>query len=174
MKKFILTGAIFLSLCISSCTKDLSIVNQSFINGYFEYSYVNSACRDHKSGWIIDKSGNVKAYSYPSEWNLPDSFGYISQNKMNENLSLCKLILANVPIDTLSYYHSISRLIIADKFSEEVSNGYDAGSHSLYFYSFESISGKYKVMLLSQDGDWATYNLDNNAIKVTKWLKSIK
>jgi len=174
MKKFILTGAIFLSICISSCTKDLPIVNQSFINGYFEYSYVNSACGYHKSGWIIDKSGNVKAYSNPPEWNLPDSSGYMSQNKMNENLSLCNLTFANVAIDTLSYYHSISRLILSNKFSEKAPNGYDAGSRSLYFYSYGRFSGKYKAILLSQDGDWATYNLDSNAIKVTNWLKKIR
>lgn len=178
MRKFILTGIALLSLCITSCTKDLPIeVNPettSDINGYFGYSFGNYAWEHQRDGWIIDKSGNIKGYLNPEKWNQPDSNGYITQEKIDENLSFCNISKGNVSIDLLSYYYDISVAIKADRFSDPISKGCDMGSVKFYYYAFESISGKYKAILLCEDGDWATYNKDNNAIKVTNWLKSIQ
>ena len=191
MKKFILTGMVLLSFCITSCTKDLSIGvntdttespdvtlespnNQSLNNGYFVYSFENYAWGHQQEGWIIDKSGIIKAYINPDKYNQPDSNGYITQEKINENLSICNISKGHFSKELLSYYYNISAAIKADRFSDRVSQGYDVGSMKYYYYAFESVSGKYKAILLCEEGDWATYNKDNNAIKVTSWLKSIQ
>ncbi|MBP1631264.1 MAG: hypothetical protein H6Q15_2157 [Bacteroidetes bacterium] len=191
MKKFILTGMVLLSFCITSCTKDLSIggnsdttessdstsespSNQQISGGYFVYSYENYAWGHQREGWIIDKSGIVKAYLNPDRYNLPDSNGYITQEKINENLSICNISIGHISQELLSYYNNISFAIKSDIFSDRISHGGDVGSIKYYYYAFESISGKYKAKLLCEDGDWATYNKDNNAIKVTNWLKSIQ
>jgi hypothetical protein len=173
MREFILFGLCAIGICFSSCEKESKIDN-SVVHGYFQYSYVNHAWGKTHSGWIIDKYGNVKSYNNPQKWNEPDSLGYITEEQLIDNLSYCNLNINTISSSNLTKYNSLVESASKGKLSNAKPGGNDMGIMSYYCYWYDTAKGKYKQILLSQDGDWSLTNSDYNAIKIDTWMKTIK
>ena len=169
MKKFILIGLALLSLCFCSCKKE-----KDTIIYLYRYSYINfSGLPDH-SGWIIDQTGNVKSYNNPEKWNFADTSGYISKQQLSDNISACLTVLSSVSTIELAKYDALIEAASKGELTTPDCPGADRGSYTYQCYWYDKTKGKYKEVLLSNDGDCSYHNTDKSAIEIDSWLKTIK
>jgi hypothetical protein len=173
MRNFIVLGLLIISLSCVSCKKDNTTTATSTIHGYFQYSYINHSWGDENYGWIIDKSGNVKSYNNPKNWNTPDSLGYIGEQQLEDNISYCNSIVNTVTNNDLANYNLLVDAASRGKLITRRQEVYDMGAMTYYCYWYDTVKGKYKQILLSQTGYLIIINTDYNAMMINIWLKTI-
>ena len=86
-----------MNISLSACQEDLKSdyeapVDQAVL---FEYRYVNFAWGYAENGWLIDSEGNMRSFSLPENFRLPDSTGYISQEDLDAFVDAMSTVLVN-------------------------------------------------------------------------------
>jgi hypothetical protein len=172
MKKFgkQLLFIVLITLC--SCVDNIDFSKQRIL---FSVQYVNYAWSYTNNGFMVDSAGNVCSYnlSENSKWNNADSLNFISEEDMNENLSLCTRLSEGITKDTLQYY--INKINAARKGKLIESDVYmaDAGIKQYWAYVYDADTKKYKQILLNQWGDVQITNSAYEASEITQWLNRI-
>lgn len=118
--------------------------------------YINMAWTYQSSGYIIDSAGNVRTYNLSktsTQWNFPDSTGYISKLKLDENISRCKLIATKIDNDTLEYYSTKIEQASRGNTSEPSMTMADFGEKMYLAYIYDSQKKRYKAITLKIWGD---------------------
>ncbi len=160
-------------LSIVGCEKEYLPSNVK--HSFFQCSFINYAWIYTNSGWVIDQDGNLRFYENPQHWNFPDNEGYITEEKLLENLNSCNNSnISVVSPENLAKYNSMVSGASKGSMSKPESRGADMGAISYCCYWFDELKGKYKYVLLSQTGDVYTYNTSKSSKRLDQWLKSIQ
>lgn len=142
---------------------------------YFEVTYKNKAWGNRHEGFIVDKSGEVKAYKNPENWNeAHDNKGILTATQMKENID--KTVVTKVKVDAVKLKAFTDKIpnITATDFTKRIAIGNDLGQTIYYAYTYDSSTNTYLPILLSETGDWKSENKDIRAIEITKWLTDIQ
>jgi len=145
----------------------------------FKVEYVNAFLVPRRSALFIDKNGNIKTYSYvdysnqnTEGWNFPDREGFISEEKMNENLEKTELSDKKIDLETLQKYATKILYVKYDDYTER-HEGYDMGIGTNSCYLFDEDTKMYREIILSQYGSWTKTNNHSVAKEIDSWLKTI-
>ena len=117
VRKVILISLLSIIL-FASCEKDCPPGHSSEEPVYFQYEAKNYAWGIFHSGWYIDQDGKFNYYNLPSEWNEPDSLGYISKEELLENLEKADTVIYQVSEQELDNQVSLIDYVDDDSFSE--------------------------------------------------------
>ncbi len=126
----------------------------------FQSGYYNFAWGKQCHGWIIDNSGNVISFD-----KCEDVEGNFNNLKDNVILTIDKQELCNK--------YKLLESAAKGKLSEERFAGADMGQFTFEGYYENEKTGEVKTVLLNNQGDVQEYNLDPDAIELTKWLEEI-
>ena len=170
--KMHITGLLCL-LFLAGCEKtsnDLSDIDQLVL---FQVDYINHAWGYRHSGFFVDSTGMVKSYDLPGSWNSPDSYGFIPESELHENLD--KAIKGECSVDKDEILTNLNLLYKAQKgtITDPVNVAADAGTTSYYGYIYDPSGDRYKQILLRQNGDFEVKNTSREALKIYKWLEQI-
>jgi hypothetical protein len=164
-----------LPLILPGCHKPTLDLEQGKTMVLFQEAFVNAAWGYHHNGWIIDTSGNVKAFKQPAAWNFPDSSGYLTNLQMEQNLDMLlpKVLLKIEKKDMQTNY---GKAFIAEKgvISTPKNQMFDAGVTIYSVIIYHPQTKKWKETLLFQRGDWETKNESSEANELYNWLLSIQ
>ena len=157
---------LFLILLLTGC----EMTNDLHPTTIFEVQYINYAWGYQHSGLIIDASGNVREFNLPSEWNYPDTAGFISKAAMEENMAQLGEKTCTVSKVELGKYSD--RLIHAQagKLTTPKHQMCDFGSLSYSGYIYEPGNHRYRYVLIRQTGDFYVENLSRDASEIYDWL----
>lgn len=162
-----------LLMALISCKTETPSIAQKIL---FEQHYVNYAWLYQNNGYLVDSSGNVRAFDLSRDtikWNEADKDGYISASKMNENLALCKSVVGKVDQDTLTHY---SAKIWNASFGEITKSDIymaDAGSIVYSAFIYEAKTNRYKKIMLKTWGDFMFDNVAPEAKSIYEWMQRI-
>ena len=166
---------IVLSGSIMSCKNNqddlpLSISDQKIL---FQYEYINCAWGFQHNGWIIDSSGTVYTYNKPYNWIFPNSSDMISSNEVENNLILTDTISFQIDREVLiSKFHLLKKAAMGQT-SKPINKGNDMGAYCSFGYTYNSVDGNYKQVLLKQTGDFLIDNSAKEAKELHEWMVSI-
>jgi len=171
-KTHILIFIIFVFTSLISCSDD-DIQKSDGQEIFFEVTYVNHAWVDQFKGFVIDKEGKIRTYENPVKWNSTDGKTGITLSQIQENISQTKLSSTSISTADLQNYIAKISSISGSEFTKPVSGGADRGITSFYAYRYDQDKQIYMPVLLSQTGDFETYNKDKSAIDISTWLTEI-
>jgi hypothetical protein len=171
MKNFKALVILVFGLSLVSCEKEYYTIVP--YPSYFQCSNTFSAFINTHTGWMIDDKGNIKSYENPVNWNFANSDGYIEEAQILENLSKCYQSPTYITNSDLIKYSSMVESAAKGRLSTPVSERMDAGVTAYYCYWYDESKGMYKEVLLSQTGDWSSYNTSKKAKILDSWLRSI-
>jgi len=158
---------------LMSCSDDTPNFKQQVL---FEKHYSNWAWGYQENGYLIDSLGNVKSFDLTKEtskWNYADSLGYISKEKMDKNLQLCRTIIKQINRDSLTYFtHKIPGAAIG-KLSEPEAQMADFGEIRYYAYIFDKKTNRYKQVMIKTYGDFMIENNAAEANEIYQWMSKI-
>jgi|GEM_PF-209761 len=163
----------FICIVFMSCKTETPLIQQKIV---FEQHYVNSAWGYQNKGYLIDSSGYVRTFDLSKDsikWNEPDKDGFISTEKMNENLAHCKSIAGLINKDSLSYYAGKIWAASQGKISEPVNQMADAGSIVYSAFIFDKETKRYKKVMLKTWGDRMIDNNAPEAVSIYKWMEKL-
>ena len=156
-----------------SCKEEIPVLNQKI---YFEKHYVNMAWIPQSSGFLIDSTGNVRAFKWVEVshvWYDPDSTGTISNANMDKNISYCQTISTHINPDTLKVFIDKIYQASKGKISEPKLVMADAGTTTYSAFIFDKKTNRYKQVLLKTDGDISTTNSSPESEQIYRWLRRI-
>lgn len=168
MKKTIILFILFFS--VTGCYKEN--FNKT-PNGYYTLEQTNYAWGYHKSGWMIDMQGNIMSFNLPSKWNYTDTSGFITENKLIENISNCENKIGEISKNELYRFSFLINKAIEGNMTEKINVGNDAGQYQYSCYKFDANSGLYKKVILSVEGDFRYHNENFEAIEISEWMKKL-
>jgi hypothetical protein len=162
-----------LFLVLTSCNSELPNFKQKVL---FELHYSNWAWGYQNRGFLIDSLGYVRAFDLSkktSEWNSPDSTGYITKDKMDGNLEFCDSVICQLNADTLSHY--IGKIWGASKgtISKPEMQMADFGELVYSAYIYDDKTNRYKVVMIKTYGDWMSNNSSTEAEEIYAWMNRI-
>lgn len=136
---------------------------------YFHYSYTNYAMGKQHQGWIIDNEGNVRTYTMPEKWNLPDN-NHITTEQMQENLNLANSVAFKINMETLNKYIELMKDASYSPITDPKSARFDAGEVAFSGYIWDASERKYKEILIEQTGDYEAKNTSPKAKIIMEWF----
>lgn len=137
----------------------------------FQYRYVNHAWGYQDHGWLIDSSGNVRHFEYPSDFRTPDSNGYLSLEDLEHNLSQTDSLINSIGEKELERHVALIPEAAAGEIGERQQRAYDAGTSSLACYVYDSGQDAFRYVLLGMSGDWEQLNQSEEAADLLAWLR---
>ena len=137
----------------------------------FQYRYVNHAWGFQDAGFMIDTSGNIRSYSFPTDWNYPDSEGYISAAEMDENMAQLGEVYCKAGEYELAYFTGKLEKALKGKITDPENQMCDAGAHGYAGYIYEPEKERYKYVFIRQTGDWYKENTSRDAAEIFEWLQ---
>ena len=163
----------FVLIILISCKTETPSISQKIL---FEKHYTNYAWIYQNNGYLIDSSGNVKAFDLSNDtlkWNEPDKDGNISVTKMNENLALCKSIVGKVNQDTLTHYSGKIWSASYGKITMPNTQMADAGSIVYSAFIYNGKTNKYQKVMIKTWGDLMIDNSAPEAVSIYQWMQRI-
>ncbi|MCJ7449769.1 MAG: hypothetical protein MUO72_19000 [Bacteroidales bacterium] len=161
-----------LILCIALLTgcEKITDINQQIL---FQVEYMNAAWGPQHHVRLVDSSGIVTSYDLPVIWNHPNSNGYISLFKMNENIVQTGEIDCTINKNILKKY--FNKLDEAEKgdISDPEHRMYDAGITIYSGFLYDSHKEMYKQVFIRQVGDMYIENESNDANDIYNWMITI-
>lgn len=142
----------------------------------FEVHYTNWAWGYQNHGFLVDSMGYARAFDVARKtatWNNTDSLGYISKEKMDENLSLCDSVICQINADTLAHYVGKIWAASKGKISEPEMQMADFGEIRYSAYIFDEKTNRYKEVLIKLYGDQMQNNNTREATDMYMWLNRI-
>ena len=137
----------------------------------FQYHYVNHAWGYQDSGFMIDTSGNIRSFSFPVDWNYPDSDGYISAADMDENMAQLGEPYCKAGKYDQAYFAGRLEKAVNGKISDPENRMCDAGAHGYAGYIYEPEKERYRYVFIRQTGDWYMENTSRDAAEIFGWLQ---
>ena len=138
---------------------------------WFQYRYVNHAWGYQDHGWLIDGSGRVRYFEYPSDFRTPDSTGYLSREDLEHNLAQTDSLITTIGQEELEAHTALIPAAAAGEIGERTHRAYDAGTSTLACYLYNSEKDAYRYILLGISGDWEQFNLSEEAGDLVEWLR---
>lgn len=138
---------------------------------YFQYRYVNHAWGYQDQGWLIDSSGNVRYFEYPSGFRTPDSAGYLSRDDLQYNLAETDSLITTLERDELDSHVMLIPEAAHGEIGERQHRAYDAGTSTLACYIYDSEQDAFRYVFLGMSGDWEQFNLSKEAGDLVEWLR---
>ncbi len=162
---------LLLLLC-ASCGND--VVEKQAVSPklYFEMHYENEAWGHRETGFIVNGLGLVSKFDNPTKWNTATKS--LSAQEVMQNLQQTTATNLTIDAKELASFTALIPEIKTSNYSTKISGGNDRGLFLYYAYQLNSETGNYDPILLEQDGDLKTFNKDESAIKITRWLKEIR
>lgn len=167
---------LFLLTTLSGCFRlnDIWAEDSEPGNLIFQSEYTNYAWGYNHSGWMMDRTGQVKRFQKSAKWVFPDSLGYVSALDMQKNMAACDSVLAQVSAKDFTLYAEKATSCASGPMSKATNTMADAGEHIYAFYLYEPGSNRYKRVILDMMGDWSQQNLSTRSKEIVEWMKSIK
>jgi hypothetical protein len=137
----------------------------------FQYRYVNHAWGYQDNGWLIDSSGNVKYFEFPSDFRTPDSTGYLTREDLEHNLAETDSLITTIDRDKLDSHVALIQEAAAGEIGERQHRAYDAGTSTLACYVYDSGQDAFRYVLLGMSGDWEQLNQSEEAADLVEWLR---
>lgn len=155
------------TLLLPGCEK----VQDYYNTTVFMVEFSNHAWVIQHSGIMIDSTGYVRKFNLPPAWNWPDDKGFITQDKMEENLAQAEEIICTVTKNDFARFSS--KLLKAEegKLSDPRNEMCDFGTVRYSGFLFDPDTNMYKRILIKQVGDWAMDNSSKEAKDLYEWLK---
>lgn len=169
-KTLLLLLVLYLSF---SCNNEPTVFKQKIL---FEKHYTNYAWFYTDFGYLVDSMGYIRRFDIAKNhlnWNYPDSLGYISREKMEQNLSHCDSIIAKLNSDTLSHYVGKIWGASKGKITKPDMQMADFGEISYSAYIFDEKTNRYKEVLIKLYGDLMINNNSSEAEEIYGWLNRI-
>jgi hypothetical protein len=155
----------------TGCRKDHFISEKQQI--LFQYDYYNSDLGIQHSGFLIDNKGNVLTYNNPENWNYPDKYHVLTENKVAENIQKCKLSGVKIPKEQLNRYTVLIRNIAASKVSARRNVTRDSGTIEYICFQYTERTGSYEGHLIKMEGNSTCENLNFFSKKIATWMRDI-
>jgi len=164
---------ILFAFVVTACSNEIPSFKQKIL---FEKHYTNWAWSYQNNGFLIDSVGNVRPFDLSKksvEWNYPDSLGYISKEKMDENLSYCDASNNQLKADSLLHY--VNKIWNASKgiISQSNLQMADFGEIRYSAYIYDENTNRYKEVLIRLYGDITRDNSSTEAGEIYSWLNRI-
>ena len=160
-------------LGLVACTNEIPSFKQQIL---FEKHYTNWAWGYQNNGYLIDSLGYVRPFDLSKtsiEWNYPDSLGYISEKKMEQNLSHCGASVYQLNADSLSFYVSKIWGASKGKISQSDLQMADFGEIRYSAYIYDEKNKCYKEVLIKLYGDITRDNSSPEAGEIYGWMNRI-
>jgi hypothetical protein len=139
----------------------------------FEMEFVSYSPLYQHRGFIIDGVGNVLVYNNPETWNFPDRDLRISENLVEQNLSVCEYTGIKVSHTELQKYSNHIKNLAASKISAVKTVSGDSGITQFICYEYSEGRGTYKGCIIKMEGDLKCENLNFFSKKIVDWMKEI-
>lgn len=159
-------AAIFIS-CDKDCEGQPGELNSFAL---FQYEFRNEAWGHQHEGWFVDIDGNIGKYELPSEWNEPDSLGFLTEEELAFNIEFADDIIGDIRNSELNTYTTLMNEVNPFELSNLAVVGADGGNSYLYGYQWKPSSGRFHRVLLARGTDYSQRNLDPDAVEITEWL----
>jgi hypothetical protein len=160
-----------LIILIISCKKHgYSNENKEIL---FQYEYINYAWGYQHNGFIIDNQGNVLTYSNPENWNFTDKDLTLTEEQVDQNISLCNHSGKKISEAELRKYSGYIKNIASSQVTALKNVAADAGSGEFVCYLFSESTRSYKRYLIKMEGDFTCENMNFYSKKVVNWMKEI-
>jgi hypothetical protein len=159
-----------LQLLMLSCIEKLPESNQ-VVDCYFQYEYINHAWGFSHSGFTVTPSGEVFSFDKSTPW-------VFAEKEKLSSADLKKNIEASLKIDTLvskadiDRYQELAFYAVSGKLSEPVMRGADMGELicKIIIPDTSDPTGRYREVLLTENGDFDQYNLSPEAAVIAAWI----
>jgi hypothetical protein len=139
----------------------------------FQFEYINYAWGFQHSGFIIDNKGNILTYSNPENWNFCDKDLTLTEEQVNENLTMCTHTGKMISDADLHKFAGYIKNIASSEVTAPKNVGADMGSSEYICFEYSETSNTYKKHLIKMEGDFTCENLNFHSKKVVLWLKDI-
>jgi hypothetical protein len=165
---------VFLSVILlaDGCQKDYILSNGQKL--LFELSYINNAWTYQHKGFIIDNEGNILTYDNPDKWNFPDDDRLLTEEQVDENLSMCNTSGEKISATELRKFTNYIDNIASSKVTAPKNRGADMGSRGYYCYLFSEATSTYKEFIIKMEGDWECENLNFYSKRIADWMNDIQ
>lgn len=140
---------------------------------FYEVEYVNFAWGYQHFGYSIQKDGYLYSYDFAGTGDVwrDTSNGYYSEQELIAKFSHNDTLRKAIQQDTLAWAYALAQSAQSGFNSDTVSAARDMGAFLYIVYLYEPELGKYKQLLLRQDGDWTFYNTSTSAGELVDWLR---
>ncbi|HLN55395.1 MAG TPA: hypothetical protein VK207_05350 [Bacteroidales bacterium] len=140
----------------------------------FQMDYVNYAWGFQHYGFMIDNLGRILTYDNPDKWNFPDNNFILTEDQVDQNISMCRISGEKISREELGKFSSYIDKISSSKITAMRNTGADAGTLQYICFSYSENSHMYKGVLVKSEGDFSAENLNFHSKKVVAWMRSIE
>lgn len=154
---------------ISSCEK-VPDINQQVL---FQIEYSNYAWGSQHIIKLIDSSGVNTVWNNPARWNIPDSKGYISLSRMNENILQPGEIICVTDKRNLEKGFSLINEAKDGELTKPETRMFDAGIVVYSGYLYYPERKMYQQVFIRQTGDAYIENTSPAAKAIYFWLSTV-
>ncbi|GAB5527154.1 MAG: hypothetical protein Roseis2KO_50260 [Roseivirga sp.] len=142
----------------------------------FQYEYINWAWGYQHRGWFIDNHGNRRKFdvSESGGWKNTDNDGYISKEDLTSSLAKATEVSQQIPLSVIVQHEQLIPGTVDGDLSEPENGGADMGAFAYFCYAWDEERQLYKKQLLSVEGDWSQHNTSQEAVALTKWLRTFR
>ena len=155
----------------ASCEKEQ--IENSPVDGYFQFEYVNYAWGFNHSGFTITPKGEVFSFSKTTPW-------IFAENEVISFESFQKNLAASFKIDTiisnteLDLYKKLAASALSGNLSDSLQVGADMGATICKMIIPDNDNkSNYREYILTQTGDWEKHNLAPEAATIANWLTKL-
>jgi hypothetical protein len=165
MKKliFLFSFLVQLAACQKASDKD-----QNSQRVYFEHYAINYAWGLSYVHWIIDNEGNVLTNR------KKEVVIWINKKEMNEGIIKFDSVIYKIDKTELQQYVSMIEAASKGQIDSSEQHRADFGKTVFNCYYYDKQGSGYRTIILSEMSDnMDKSNLNNSAVKIDNWLKSI-
>ena len=164
---------VFCLVAVTACgthpTDTVDNIEQTYL---FEVEYVNYAWGRAWNGLVIDRSGDIYAYDHGHEIWEPSSDDSYLETELDDKYAHGSRYIGRIDEATIALQFSrISS--VGDHFLNPHQACADAGSITYRAFRYESGTGRYRPLLLREEGDLPKQNLSDAAENLATWLRSL-
>lgn len=167
--RYILVFAI-LMLALAGCRKTLNINHEQKI--FFQMDHTDFSPEYQHYGLMVDSKGNILTYNNPPEWNFPLNDMVLTEEQVEQNISMCN-VSGKIDIADVARFASYIGKISSSKVTALKDTGSDTGSTHYICYEYgEDL--KYHGSIMKMEGDLSCENLNFYTKKVVLWMKDLE
>ena len=167
-----LLGTCFFTLftaCGNPPTDTVGNIEQDYL---FEVEYVNHAWGLSWNGLVIERNGDIYAYDHSHEIWAPSSDDSYTETELDDKYNHLSHYVGR--IDEATIVQQFSRIgSVGDHFLNPHQACADAGSIAYRAFHYEAGSGRYRPLLLREEGDFPKQNLSDAAEDLASWLRNL-
>ncbi len=155
--------------CGSTPTATTGDIDQTYL---FEVEYVNHAWGLAWHGLVIDRAGNINAYDHSHEIWQPSDSAWYTESELSDKYEHGSRHVGHVDDATIAQQFGWIASV-ADQLSSPQYPCADAGGLVYRAFRYEAASGRYRPLLLRQEGDQTQENTSDAAEELAGWLRNL-